>query len=830
EHVNASHIEQGRGYDENPTSWQEVYMPLSAFRSLSVGDEVTGIMIQTRRQAELAFGIDEIELVRFDELPQWYVEQQNQDVLQPHVTWPELAELPAAQRFDLDPPRVVDGKFVRGDGSRVFVLTPYMSEVQQHDLWGSLDPADAPKSHGLFDPDAHGWIYNEVLDQEKLLRLGFNSVSFWMPPKFWYEKVSYDIADAAELPSQNRQVPPFDETLDRIGLPIHMDLVCWPWTLGRPATREMLPPEVLTQGDHHWVYFRIIGPGKTLWLDMWDLYAERYAQGGANVLTYELMNEPSYIPQTDDHQAEFEMWLRDRFASVSAMNETWGTSFATFEAAAFFDDQVRTPKHLNRLFDYDEYLQERYLDLVKAGVEVVNGHLPDTLVGVQPLGAWTQSPREAVWTHKLMPHLSLAQTPTGGGSWTSGRGNSERPATALSASMASAPMENALLLAIAGERMIFDNEHSLEGQRQEDTSQLMWRQVIAGLDGLSVFNWVKRGWAWDQGRAHVEMLAERFPFTALNPAARRTEALRGVSDFAEQIQPIAADILPKPWGPDAKIAFVYSWDDARRRVYEPARLDKRAAYFAALTYSHWNMAVVPADQLLAEGGLDGFDVAVLPGAANVEGDLPTALETFVANGGTLIVGEETFDKDLYGRTISEKPHLVGAAIGDYAEQAIGRVSTTVAFGVDALPGVIEARQKARAVDAGPGVAVLAAGDDGQPLLTRKTHGDGHVYFQAGDLVGYPLAKLLWIALEDAARQEGGDGVPSSWRLAEITDVASGELATNLLLSRRSHAGNGYHALLMMNMDGFDKTVNVRLPLDGGTWSVELPVEGAEGAA
>ncbi|MEM7807999.1 MAG: hypothetical protein AAF561_07805, partial [Planctomycetota bacterium] len=44
------------------------------------------------------------------------------------------------------------------------------------------------------------------------------------------------------------------------------------------------------------------------------------------------------------------------------------------------------------------------------------------------------------------------------------------------------------------------------------------------------------------------------------------------------------------------------------------------------------------------------------------------------------------------------------------------------------------------------------------------------------------------------------------------------------------AGKGYHALLMMNMDGFDKTVNVRLPLDGGTWSVELPVEGAEGAA
>ncbi|MEM6391260.1 MAG: hypothetical protein AAF797_00625 [Planctomycetota bacterium] len=821
--VRPIHIQRGRGLDEDPGTWQEIMFPLSSIRALKVGEVVDGFKFQVQRQTELAFGLDEIAFVRFDELPQWFIDQRNTPVLQPDVEWPEASDLPDALRTDLNPIRVEDGKFVGADGQRVFMLNPYTREVSEFDLWGGPSKAQAPPPLGLFSAESHDWLYNDLLNGERLSRLGFNSLSVTMPPEPWYRQLEVGFDTLSENSSLRLGlVPPLDEMVDRVKVPLHVDVVCWPWSLGKPAVDKLLPEEVLTQGRHHWVYWRIIGPGRQLWLDMWRLYAQRYADAGANVMTFELMNEPAYLAQTVDHLAEFEAWLGQRFDSVAEMNELWKTDFTSFADAAHRQDTHFQPAYPGRWFDYEEYLVERFQELTEDGAELVNSILPDTLVGVQPMGIYMLTPHEAIWKYRLVEAESVVITPTGGGSWTTGSGAGSPTASTLQTPMADAPWSNDMLLAVADNKMIIDNEFSLEGQGRDDTFNKLWEAVITGHDGVSIFNWAKRGWSWSEGRNKVEMLAERFPYTALNPAARRTESLRGIFDFTESIQPIAGKVLPKPWGPDAKIAYVFSWDDARRRVLEPNRLDKRGAYYAALKYSHWNMAMAPVHHVLEEDALAGYDVAVLASVTHAEPGLPAALDRFVRRGGVLIVGEKTFDRTLYDHEL-DTLNLLGFEPGGASDRPAGELDLGPLAQAIPIRGAAKAVMPARQLALSADVAVVVRDVEGKPIVTRHAVGDGFVYFQAADITGYTLAKVMWAILADAAQQKGHDRVPDAWRTAEVTDTRTDELAPNVLLSRRSHDADGRHALLLLNRDSFDKTIQLRVTLDDGTYRVAAAV-------
>ena len=62
-------------------------------------------------------------------------------------------------------------------------------------------------------------------------------------------------------------------------------------------------------------------------------------------------------------------------------------------------------------------------------------------------------------------------------------------------------------------------------------------------------------------------------------------------------------------------------------------------------------------------------------------------------------------------------------------------------------------------------------------------------------------------------------------LAQIRDAGTDQLATNILLSRRSH--EDYHALLLMNRDDYDKTINLSIDLPAVEWQVRNGLSGNE---
>jgi len=255
----------------------------------------------------------------------------------------------------------------------------------------------------------------------------------------------------------------------RVTLPYHVDLVSWPYTMGQPGLNiddTRLTASAATVGRNHWTQYRIIGPGRQAWMDMWMLNARCYRDAGANVITFELMNEPSYMGESEDHYAEFERRLQDRYDTVAEVNRTWGTDFPTLREASVYKFRYDKMPPAGQRLDYDEYLSERFTEMIADGVQAVSKILPDALVGVQPMGGYLRTLHNAVWKHRIARHETVVLTPTGGGRWTRGFGATQPTDTLLAHPMADAPIENDLLLAVAGEKMIVDNETYLRGQSQ----------------------------------------------------------------------------------------------------------------------------------------------------------------------------------------------------------------------------------------------------------------------------------------------------------------------------------------------------------------------------
>lgn len=791
--LRSDRIDRGRGLDEDPESWQTVLVPLSYWTELTAGAEIRGVSLQSRGQIDRPIGYNQVELIRFQEIPEWLRQQSEEVVAQPWVEWPAYAELPAALRGKDSLPRVRDGAFVDGQGRRTFLIAPYCREDQRLGLWGTNDEARGRElpTHGLFDPERHGWIYQNLLTYENTRRLGFNVYSATMPGQIFWDAVGY--------PGGRREQDParLGPTYERVGVPFFVDTVCWPWNIGAPGTdreRTPLPPEVLTEGQHHWVPYRISGPGRDIWLQIWRLYAERYRDAGVPVIGYELLNEPAYLGRSADHQAEFARWLEARYGTIAELNRVWGTELADWSAAADVGEDRRLRQIAGRFFDYDDYLSELFVDLVQAGVAEVRRILPDTPVGVQTMGGYVLSPREAVFLHRFVEHQTLVLTPTGGGRWTAGSVASRPPASRLASPIAPAPLENDLLLALSGAKMIFDNETYLRGQTRRDIRNRLWSHVLCGLDGLTIFSWSKRGWVWWGDRQKVQIEADKYPYSNLNPIARRTDGLRGIHEFAGEIQEVAGDVLPKGWGPEPTVGLLYSWPQARRLVLDATTPDKTAAYYAALKYGHANLRVVPSDRALAPEGLAGLRVLVLGGVRHLEPELVPVLAAYVRNGGALVFGEAVPEWDIHGHPLQPLP-----TAGDFGE-------------ADTAPapcGDIELRRGVRAVQTAPDARALLRDGSGRPVLLRRDIGEGRVYVQAADVVGYPLAELLESILRDVAPAP-------DWHLAAEIRLAEGEeAATNVLISRRSYADR--HVLLLQNQDGYAKELRVRLPGVGNEW-------------
>lgn len=806
--VRSRFVDRGRGLDEDPATWQEVLVPLNYWTDLEPGRLVTGLSLQCVRLPEKSFALNEVGLVLYERRPAWIDEMLNADVAQPWVTWPSMNALPTQLRADRDPVRVRDGRFVNSKGQRVFLLNPYSREDPRIVYWGGANPNNLPPNYDLYDRRNQGWLYDALPNVNNLCRLGFNSLAVSMPSQPWWDAVGYSGRDNSHDPDR------LAAYARDVKLPMLVDMVCWPWTLGKPADAPestKLPTEAFTQGQHHWVPYRTIGAGRQAWLDLWSLYAQRYLQADVDVLGVELFNEPAYVGLSQDHHEDFVVWLQSHYDDIRSLNRNWGTSYRGFRDVSSFDSSDDLKEISGLFYDYDAYLAGTMADLVRTGIERMSRTLPQALVGVQPMGGFVQSPHDGIWKHKLIPHETLVLTPTGGGRWTGGGGTRQPTVETTQHPIAAAPLENDLLLSLAGDKMIVDNETYLRGQMAQDTYRRLWEHVIAGLDGLTVFSWSKRGWAWWEGRERLITEADKYPYSCLIPLARRTDALRGIHDFAKDVQRLAPKILPKPWGPTPRIGLLYSWAQARRRILEPSLPDKAPAYYAALKYTHANFQVITSSQIEDDPvTLSNLEVLIVGGIDTLEPAVFDQIRAYVDRGGCLLLGEAPLSQDLYGQPLAGV-ELTGVTLGP--AQSYDRViDFPERSQLSWIKGPVKPVSLSPIIQQVADVQILLHDRERLPVIAKRSYGRGKVYTFGIDVIGYSLAKILWTILDDALPTDG-----FHLQLAKLSYPVTEHLAPNVLLSRRSY--DTHHALLLQNRDAYEKTIVLRIVLSEGHWQV-----------
>jgi len=804
ERIPARFYEGERGIDADASTWQEVLVPIKLF-NVKPGGRVTAVGLQCVGRPLSSFGVANVSLVRFEKPLARDAARAEMQVAQPWVAWPAYEELPDTLKLPRNMPLLRNGKFVTKDGRRTFLIMPWGREDQKGALGINAAGKICP-DFGLYDKRTQAFIYERPLDARAMSRLGFNCYAGQVDPRPFSNAIGYAGRHGSRLTHEG-----FLEHVRGMGYPFYVDMVCFPWTLGKPAADKnaKLPPGVLHDGHHHWTPYRIIGKGRDVWLTMWTTYARRYKDAGARVLFYELMNEPAYLATTPDHRGEFVAWLKRRYGTLVRVNGTWGTNYKSW-------DGVRNFKRVNEctgvFFDYDEYLGDRFADLVRAGCEAIEKITPGVAAAVQTMGGYTLQPRHAIYLSKLIPIQRAVLAPTGGGRWTRAIPNAAPRPNTVDYAIGPSPIANDLLLAMAGEKMIVDNEMYLgPGQTRLDMRNRWWRAVIAGIDGAAWFSWSKRGWAWWRGRENILREADLFPFSGLIPFARRAAAIRGVLEFAEEIELVREFVLPKPWGPEPRIGMLYSWANARWRLWEPKLRDRTGNYHAAMRYLHWNFNMVPSHTATPER-LAKYELLIAGGMDHIEPELLENLTEFVARGGKLIVADGLMGRDLYGQKLDPTP-LLGVRAKGRRRVSPDSFKVVGLPKLDRLPGEVSRAAALIDIDPVPPTETLWRDTEGRPVVTRRPLGKGEVYFVAADLRGYPLARLLAILRQRV-------GLPRSLL---ITDGRTGQLAPNVLVSRRSQPT--HHALLLLNADPFPKLVRIRVIDLAGDWEVSDPLEG-----
>lgn len=550
--------------------------------------------------------------------------------------------------------------------------------------------------------------------------------------------------------------------------------------------------------------YRMIGPGRQVWLDLWRLYAKRLHEAKVPVLMYELFNEPGYAALTADHRKEFVAWLHERYGSLEAVNETWGSSWTSWDNI-LDHPSPRTDPAL--WLDYDEYLAETFSDLFEAGRDAIREIDPKAVCVVQPTRRAALVPFNAVHYSKILDLHEVVVAPTNGGLWTPGQICKKPPRDWIETPLAPAPISSDLLLRMAGERMLFDNELYLTGQTRRATRNDWWTRVLLGYDGATLFQWSKRGWSWWKGEKKLRKEAEDHPYTALLPPARRTEALRGMLDFALEIEQVRDLVLPKPWGPQLRIAILWSWGNARREAWEGNLPEKAMVYYAALRYGHWSFAVLPSGYATIEE-LSKFRVVILAGTRFLEKETAQNLEVYVRKGGLLLVGEGTASQTPYGPS-NGFAKMLGVTVGARLAVPISRPEQVLGHG---LPGELELREGMRHLHLSEGTKPLLVDSLHRPVVTEHRIGDGRVWYQAASLHGYPLVTLLSWLLEMAGEQKH----------VAIYEAKNEQCATNVLASVREYGG--HLAILLRNQDEYSKSLRIVVLGRAGDWTVRDPLD------
>ncbi|MBQ6102763.1 MAG: hypothetical protein IJL06_03740 [Kiritimatiellae bacterium] len=561
----------------------------------------------------------------------------------------------------------------------------------------------------------NAWIYETIPDRDYLQRLGFDTVggevsTTWLeafrPGKeYWWAHQKNDWSLASRY--------------WKSGLPAIVDFTCARWSHGGMKFKEGLEPSraaIPEGGAGHFMPYSLVTPeGRDLYARMWRAGAEELKANGVKPYAYELFNEPTYDDRSPEARAAFAKHLSLRFSGPflplgdepeegdpATMDRLWGSSYGSFEAAAAF----RKPNECVGLgVEWLKFREECFASGIRLGLETIREVDPDARVCFQPLGIAFGY----VNVLNANRRCGVVMSPTGGND----------------------PYDTMLLRAVARGKPIIDGETYLGHTRGSHRAKIV-TQWSRGFNASYYFKWERR--LWDQkkrGENGAALLAEAFPWLALNTVCTPTEALAGLMDAKRDIFAMQDLFGPRDRGIPAsnRVAFLVSQPTERLGVVA-GHGNHVFSKANALAMAH--DAHLPLDAVFEED-LAEFDFHRTPYrflvAAGIDATRwhdafdPRILESWTQkDGGTLALLQEAMELDEYGRPVGyARDRFPGIALGEPCKAEAQSFEFR-----GASYAAVPYREVSFATNAN--WEVLASLPDGHPAIARRKIGKGKVYY------------------------------------------------------------------------------------------------------
>ncbi|TDD71048.1 beta-galactosidase [Jiangella aurantiaca] len=445
-----------------------------------------------------------------------------------------------------------------------------------------------------------------------------------------------------------------------------------------------------------------------------------------------------------DHSAvAFRGWLGERYGTVEALNDAWGTAFWSQRYATF--DEVEPPRaapsFLNptQLLDFDRFSSDALLELYRAEAAILRELSPGVPITTnfmgpfRPLDYWRWAEEVDFVSDDSYPDPADPDSPV------------------------TAALGRDLMRSLAGERpwVLMEQAPSAVNWRPRNApkppggNRVLSMQALArGADGIMYFQW--RQSASGSETFHSAMVPHAGPDTRIFREIEALGAELGGMDWVER-QPVPA-----------RVAMVFDWD-ARWALEQPSRP-------TALNYlgivSDWYRAFwdrsVTVDFVRPGADLSGYRLVVAPVLFAVDGAALDGLHEFAASGGTLAV---TFQSGILDKSLHVNPAgylgrlaaTLGVRIEEFAPLAGPGDAAPPVIAVEGELGPLTGRlwSEFAHADGADVVAAFADGDvAGGPAITRNAVGTGAAWYVGTHFDAAGLARVADALLADA----GVDGI------------------------------------------------------------------------
>ncbi|CCQ34999.1 beta-galactosidase protein [Halorhabdus tiamatea SARL4B] len=338
----------------------------------------------------------------------------------------------------------------------------------------------------------------------------------------------------------------------------------------------------------------------------------------------------------DDCATEFRDWLRDRYDSINDLNETWGTTFWSQHLTGFheIDPPRETPAghHPSRLLEYHRFASDSVVAYNRLQADILREHNDEWFVTHNFMGQFPDL--DAFDVAEDLDLVSWDSYPTGSVQAKENPTVDEYRAgdprqVGLSHDLYRGALGKPFWVMEQQPGDINWPPHS--PQPAEGAMRLWAHHAVAhGGDAVMYFRW--RRCREGQEQYHAGLRKQDG-----SPDRGHADASRAAEELFD-LEPV-----------DAPVALLHRYDDLWATSIQPHSpdfdyWDHVGTYYRALRRRGVQVDVIPPDR-----DPSGYAAVVAPSLHLVADDLADRLESYVAEGGHLLCGIRTGEKDPYNK-------------------------------------------------------------------------------------------------------------------------------------------------------------------------------------